>query len=107
MSAGMGAHEAVRARVKGLPESVLDCEACGGTGTMEIRRSSLRPEPCADDCTLKCMSCYRIRTHGIPVSRETYKSERAAREGRVLDFVDEGPEPSRDANLKALGYIDY
>lgn len=107
MSMSMSIHEAVRSRVRGLPEPVLDCEACGGRSTMQIRRSSLRPEPCADDVTLKCMGCYRIRTHGIPLERETYESELASRDSRTLDFVDEGPEPSRDENLRALGYIDY
>lgn len=96
----------VRERVDGLPGAVWRCEACSTADAMQIRRSSLRPEPCADDVMLKCGHCYRIRTHGIPITREAYETERAMRERRVLDFVEDGPD-SVDENLAALGYIDY
>lgn len=96
----------VRERVDALPEGVRDCEACGATGEIAIRRSSLRPNPCADDVTLKCMSCYRTRTHGIPVDRETYEAELDQRDSRTLDFVNDGPSDVEE-NLAALGYIDY
>lgn len=97
----------VQARVQDLPDTVLDCGGCGGTGTMEIRRSSLRPEPCADDVTLKCMSCFRIRTHGIPITRQAYETELDWRDGRTIDFVDHGPADSVEENLAALGYKEY
>lgn len=100
-------HDAVRERVAGLPDSVRDCPACGGTATMHIRRSSLRAEPCADDVLLKCADCYRAQTHGIPIDRETYAAELDRRGRRVLDFVDDGPAETVVENLAALGYIDY
>lgn len=96
----------VRDRVGGLPETVQDCEGCGAVESMQIRRSSLRPEPCADDVTLKCGECYRIRTHGIPITRAAYEAEMGLRDGRTVDFVDDGP-ASVTENLRALGYIDY
>lgn len=73
---------------------------------MRIRRSSLRDGPCADDVLLKCMTCYRIQTHGIPITREAYERELDNREGRIVDMVDDGPDSVED-NLEALGYIDY
>lgn len=96
----------VRNRVDGLPDGVLDCEGCGVADTMQIRRSSLRPEPCADDVTLKCQSCWRTRTHGIPITRETYEAEMELRDGRTLDLVEHGAASVRE-NLQELGYIDY
>lgn len=94
-------------RVAALPDSVRDCEPCGGEGTMAIRRSSLRPEPCADDVLLKYMTCYRVQTHGIPISREQYEREMELRGGsRIRDMVDDGPD-SVESNLASLGYIDY
>lgn len=98
--------DAVRERVDELPDTVLDCEGCGGDGTMEIRRSSLRDRPCADDVTLKCMSCFAIRTHGIPIDRDTYERELSQRDGRTLDGVDDGPSDV-ESNLAALGYVEY
>lgn len=102
-------HETVRERVAELPDGVQDCEGCGGEETMQIRRSSLRPEPCADDVSLKCSECRHVRTHGIPVTRETYEREMGLRNGsRTLDFVDDGPYgPDVETNLKALGYVEY
>ena len=91
--------ESTKERVANLPESVKQC--CGEE--MNIRRSSLRENPCADDVTLKCTNCYRIQTHGIPISRETYEKELAERDGRTVDAVDIDP----NKNLQALGYIDY
>lgn len=101
------ARQHVRERVQSLPVTVRNCEGCGEADAMQIRRSSLRPEPCADDVTLKCGTCRMIRTHGIPVTRRTYETELEWREGRTLDFVDDGPEDSVEANLEALGYIEY
>lgn len=100
------ARSCVRNRVDQLPLGVWDCEGCGGTDSMQIRRSSLRGRPCADDVTLKCAACYRIRTHGIPIDRETYEIELEDRDGRTLDFVEHGPD-SVDANLQSLGYVEY
>lgn len=91
--------EATKNRVAQLPDDVRQC--CGET--MQIRRSSLRDEPCADDVTLKCTHCYRIQTHGIPITRETYEAEMEQRRRRTVDMVDYDPQE----NLKALGYIDY
>jgi len=73
---------------------------------MKIRRSSLRPEPCADDVTLKCMHCYRIQTHGIPITRDEYESEMEDRGSRTVDGVADGTD-SVEQNLKALGYKEY
>lgn len=101
------ARQHVRDRVADLPDTVRDCEACGAVDSMQIRRSSLLPGPCADDCTLKCLSCYRTRTHGIPVARETLETELEWRDGRTLDFVDDGPNATVEANLAALGYKEY
>jgi len=93
----------VRERVSQLPSDVRQC--CGQE--MNIRRSSLRDKPCADDCTLKCQHCYRIQTHGIPISRATYEAEIEDRGRRTLDMVDDGPYESVEDNLAALGYIDH
>lgn len=94
----------VRDRVsQNVPTKVRQC--CGEQ--MNIRRSSLRDEPCADDVMLKCEHCFRIQTHGIPIERGTYESELADRGRRVLDMVDDGPYESVEDNLKALGYIDH
>lgn len=94
--------EATKQRVDNLPEKVRQC--CGQT--MKIRRSSLRDEPCANDVTLKCMTCYRIQTHGIPITREEYKTEMQDRGSRTVDGVSDG-ENSVEENLKALGYKEY
>lgn len=93
-------------RVDALPDTILACEACGLADTMNIRRSSLRDEPCADDITLKCGSCYHARAHGVPISRAEYEKELPWRDGRTLDFVDDGPGPV-ESNLEALGYVEY
>lgn len=103
----MDRHERVRDRVAQLPDAVWDCEACGGTDTMKVRRGSLRENPCAEDTTLKCMSCFRIRTHGIPIERAVYKADLDDRPGRTLDFVNDGPNDGVAENLSALGYVDY
>lgn len=100
-------HKAVQDRVEGLPSEVFDCESCVREETMKIRRSSLRDEPCADDVLLKCQACYYPRGHGVPVTREVYEEELSWRDGRTLDFVDDGPEEDIEANLKALGYFEY
>lgn len=97
------ARRLVRERVRTLPQSVKDCSQC--SGSRKIRRSSLRPEPCADDVMLKCTSCYNVATHGIPIDRETYEKELDMRPNRVLDFVYQGPSDVQE-NLEALGYID-
>lgn len=86
-------------RVNGLPDAVTEC--CGQR--MKIRRSSLRDEPCADDVLLKCTNCYRVQTHGIPITRQEYETEMAERGRRIVDMVDRDPR----TNLEALGYIDY
>lgn len=97
---------ATRDRLADLPEGIWDCEACGATDAMQVRRSSLRPEPCADDISLKCAECYHVRPHGVPVTRESYESEMDERGRRTVDAVDDGPD-SVEENLAALGYIDY
>jgi len=104
MTAHPGTPERVLARLDPLPADIWDCEACDGTDTMQLRRSSVRPEPCADDVTLKCRRCRRIRTHGVPISREEYEDEQRARQGRTLDMVHDGPHEDVEENLAALGY---
>lgn len=100
------AREHVKHRVAELPDTALDCEGCDSEDAMRIRRSSLRDEPCADDLMLKCQYCWRIRTHGIPITRDRYETELDWRTGRTLDMVVDGPETVEE-NLDALGYIEY
>lgn len=86
---------------------ILDCEACGSEGTMTLRRSSLRPSPCADDVTLKCTRCFHVRTHGIPITRAQYETELVQRgEQRVHDAVMDGGEDGLQERLAALGYLE-
>lgn len=100
------AREKVRERVDNLPKSVWDCERCGESDSMKIRRSSLNQTFHADDCSLKCQNCWYFTTHGIPMPPHDFAIEMELRGGkRVLDFVLDGPEKSVDENLKALGYI--
>jgi len=98
--------ENTRLRVNSLPNAVRDCEACGGEDTMKIRRGSLHDGPCAEDTMLKCIECYAVRTHGIPLDRETFEAEMARRGSRIVDAVEDGPDSVAE-NLEALGYIDY
>lgn len=97
-------------RLKTLASScpqIFDCEVCGSDGTMALRRSSLRPNPCADDVTLKCTRCFHIRTHGIPIARATYEAELAQRGGeRIYDAVTSGDEEKLHERLSALGYLE-
>ena len=94
----------VEERVESLPDSVLDCEACGGSGTMQIRRSSLNKQFYADDVLLKCRSCYCVRTHGIAFEDpEQFEEELEHRDSRIIDFARDSHDPSE--TLKALGYI--
>lgn len=93
-------------RVKELPEGVRDCERCGGTNTMQIRRSSLNEGFMADDITLKCEDCYYVATHGVPFDDPVlFKMAMDNRNGRVLDFGSNLEGDKVSENLEALGYI--
>lgn len=96
----------VRERAESLPSDVWNCEACGATDSMKIRRSSLNPQFYADDIALKCMECWHFRTHGIPFeSPDEFEAERDERDSRVIDFARDGEEPSPKERLAALGYL--
>lgn len=101
----MDLEQRVRDRVADLPDSVKDCEACGGEGTMHLRRSSLNKQFLADDVGLKCLDCWHYRTHGIPFDDpDTFNAELQARGKRVIDFTRRDGEPDTE-RLRALGYL--
>lgn len=101
----MNPESRVKERVNSLPDTVLDCERCGGNQTMQIRRSSLNEQFKADDIGLKCSRCRFYATHGVPFEDEkTFDEERLARGRRVLDFTREDGRPT-EQRLEALGYL--
>lgn len=94
----------VRERVAALPGQVRDCERCGDTDCMDIRRSSLNEQFYADDVGLKCMTCGYYATHGIPFTDPSrFMDELSERDGRVVDFARDGHNPREQ--LEALGYV--
>lgn len=99
--------ELVRERVEQLPDGVWDCEGCGSEDSMAIRRSGMNHSAYANDVILKCMECWRIRTHGIPYeSEEQFHKEKELRGQRILDFAKEsGVSDDVADNLEALGYV--
>lgn len=90
------------------------CDRCGGQ--MVVRSTQVSPDPCRNDIRVKCDTdpsddtrdgCGWWTRHGIPITRDEYRSEMEEREHRNVDAVNtQAPGTSQEERLRALGYLE-
>lgn len=80
---------------------------CGRCDSDEwgVWRSILGNRRCQNDVMVKCLTCWHVSWHGIPMERDAWEAEMDRRPKKSIDAVGDGPGDVNE-RLQALGYID-
>lgn len=80
---------------------------CGRCGSDEwgVWRSILGSRRCQNDVMVKCLTCWHVSWHGIPMSRAAWEAEMDRRPKKSIDAIGDGEGDVQD-RLHALGYLD-
>lgn len=83
----------------------LRCGRCGST-EWGVWRSILGSRRCQNDVMVKCLTCWHVSWHGIPMEREDWEAELDRRPKKSIDAIGDGNVGDVHDRLRSLGYLD-